>query len=105
MDITPWLTCFLHCLETALDHAKIEIQEAVETARFWEKYADVPFNERQRRILTRFIAHFEGKLTTSKYAKLAKCPQDTALQDLQALTAHGVLTTAGSGRGTHYVLK
>ena len=104
MDITPWLSWFLNCLKCALDASESEIMRAVHRVHFWDNYIHVSFNERQRNVITRFIDRFEGKLTTSKYAKLAKCSTDTALRDLQELVSNHVLKVEGTGRGTHYVI-
>ena len=105
MDITRWLSWFLMCLKSALDTTESEITEAIHRTHFWEYHSNVPLNERQRYVMAKFMDHFEGKLTTSKYAKLAKCSEDTALRDLQHLVLHHVLKVEGIGRGTHYVLQ
>lgn len=103
MDITLWLSWFLDSLSFALDNAENEIRQAVRRARFWDAHANIPFHERQRRVLQRFMEPFEGKLTTSKYARMAKCSTDTALRDLKELVANGILRSEGEGRGVHYV--
>jgi Fic family protein len=72
-------------------------------ARFWEKHAAAHFNDRQRLLLNRLLDGFEGKLTTSKWAKLAKCSQDTALRDIDDLVRRGILVKdAAGGRNTSY---
>jgi Fic family protein len=72
-------------------------------ARFWEGVATVPLNPRQRHVLNRLLDGFEGKLTSSKWARLAKCSQDTALRDIQELVTAGILERdAAGGRSTHY---
>ena len=74
-------------------------------ARFWEANAGIAINERQRLVLNRLLDDFEGKLTTSKYAKLTKCSQDTALRDILVLVEHGILTrNSKGGRSTSYSL-
>jgi Fic family protein len=74
-------------------------------ARFWEKHGRIPFNERQRAITNLLLNGFEGKLTTSKWAVLGKCSQDTALRDIGDLIKRGVLAKdAGGGRSTSYSL-
>ena len=103
MDITPWLKWFLECLSLALQNSDKEIAQALRRAQFWEKHADISFNPRQRRVLSKFMDSFEGKLTTSKYAKMAKCAPDTALRDLKELVNYGILRIDGIGRSTHYV--
>lgn len=104
LDITAWLNWFLKCLLGALAHTEHEIQQAVRRAQFWEAHADICFNDRQRRVLLRLMEPFEGKLTTSKYAKLAKCSNDTALRDLKELVSVGILSAEGVGRGTYYIM-
>jgi Fic family protein len=74
-------------------------------ARFWDGHRDFAFNDRQRTILNRLLNGFEGKLTSSKWAVLAKCSQDTALRDIDGLLTHGVLAKdVGGGRSTSYSL-
>ncbi len=74
-------------------------------ARFWERHAGAPLRDRQRLVLNRLLGGFEGKLTSSKYAKLAKCSQDTASRDIDDLIALGVLTKDhAGGRSTSYSL-
>ena len=79
LDITHWLEWFLGCLGRAFDRAETILAAVLNKARFWEAFQrGVEFNERQRDIVTRLLNGFEGKLTSSKWAKLAKCSQDTA---------------------------
>jgi Fic family protein len=74
-------------------------------ARFWERHRDQSFNNRQRLVINWLLNGFEGKLTNSKYAKLAKCSSDTALRDIDDLLARGVLVKdAARGRSTSYSL-
>ena len=73
--------------------------------RFWEHVGDLPLNQRQRLVLNRLLDGFEGKLTTSKWAKLAKCSHDTALRDIDAMVERGVLARGEQGgRSTSYEL-
>lgn len=103
LNITSWLLWFLECLSGALDKTEHELRQTVRRARFWRAHDKIGFNQRQRRVLLRFMEPFEGKLTTAKYAKLAKCSNDTALRDLKELVTSSILKTEGVGRGTHYV--
>lgn len=105
LDITHWLEWFLGCLSRAFEHAETILAAVLTKARFWERFAGVEFNERQRDIVNRLLNGFEGKLTSSKWAKLAKCSQDTALRDIEDLMRKKVLVkdTAG-GRSTSYSL-
>jgi Fic family protein len=105
LDITPWMEWFLGCLGRAIDGAQIALGAVVGKARFWEAIAGVTINERQRLVLNRLLDGFEGKLTTSKYAKLAKCSQDTALRDILPLVERGILVRdPEGGRSTSYAL-
>ena len=105
MDITPWMGWFLGCLGRAIDGAQITLSAVLAKARFWERMQGIPLNDRQRLVLNRLLDGFEGVLTTSKYAKLAKCSQDTALRDILPLVEHGVLLrNPGGGRSTSYTL-
>ena len=105
LDITAWLDWFLGCLGRAFDGAQAALAIVLGKARFWEVHAGVTFNERQRLVLNRLLDGFEGKLTSSKWAKLAKCSQDTAGRDITDLVARGVLAKdAGGGRSTSYSL-
>lgn len=103
MDVTPWMEWFLGCLGRAIDGAQAQLKAVLAKAAFWDRIRDVPLNDRQRLVLNRLLDGFEGKLTTSKYAVLAKCSQDTAHRDIQALVDRGVLVrNAEGGRSTSY---
>jgi Fic family protein len=105
LDITPWLAWFLGCLDRAFDGAETTLAAVLRKARFWDQYAGVNFNDRQRRIINRLLDGFDGKLTTSKWAKLVKASQDTALRDIDDLVRRGVLARdAAGGRSTSYSL-
>jgi Fic family protein len=103
MDITPWMDWFLGCLGRAIDGAQTALSAVLAKARFWERIKDISLNDRQRLVLNRLLDGFEGKLTTSKYAALAKCSQDTAHRDILALVDRGVLVrNPEGGRSTSY---
>jgi len=105
MDVTPWMQWFLDCLGRAIEGAQTTLGSVIAKARFWESLRDFPLNERQRLVLNRILDGFEGKLTTSKWAKLAKCSHDTALRDIIPLVERGVLVrNPGGGRSTSYSL-
>jgi Fic family protein len=105
MDITPWMEWFLGCLDRAIDGAQATLSTVLTKARFWEANAGIAINDRQRLVLNRLLDGFEGKLTTSKYAKLTKCSQDTALRDILPLVEHGILVrNPEGGRSTSYAL-
>ncbi len=105
MDITHWMDWFLGCLGRAIEGAQATLAAILSKARFWETFADFPLNERQRLVLNLLLDGFEGKLTTSKWAKLAKCSHDTALRDILALVERGILVrNPEGGRSTSYGL-
>jgi Fic family protein len=105
MDITQWLIWFLGCLGRAIENAQNILAVVLAKARFWERIQGISLNERQTQILNRLLEGFEGKLTTSKYAKLTKCSQDTALRDILSLMGQGLLVRNPSGgRSTSYTL-
>ena len=89
MDVTPWMEWFLGCLRRAIEGAKAIVGYVLSKARFWEALGGVSVNERQRLVLNRLLDGLEGKLTTSKWAKLTKCSHDTALRDIEALVKSG----------------
>ena len=106
IDITPWMEWFLACLGRAIGGAEDALSGVLKKARIWEKINLAgPVNDRQRKVVNRLLDGFDGKLSTSKYAKLAKCSTDTALRDIQALLELGVLIKdEGGGRNTSYHL-
>ncbi len=104
LDITDWLRWYLDCLLRALQGSETLLHHVVRKSALWHKVSHYPLNPRQRKVLSLLLEAFEGKLTTSKWAKLCKCSQDTATRDIAALVAWGVLCKGeGGGRSTHYV--
>lgn len=105
LDITAWLEWFLACLGRAFDGSEKILAGVLSKARFWDRLADKEFNDRQRDMINRLLNGFEGKLTSSKWAKLEKCSQDTALRDIDDLLRKGVLQKeSAGGRSTSYSL-
>ncbi|MFN2375241.1 MAG: Fic family protein [Candidatus Binatia bacterium] len=105
LDITPWMGWFLGCLGRAIDGAQSTLSAVLVKARFWERHQRVSLNDRQRLVLNRLLSGFEGKLTSTKYALLAKCSQDTAGRDIHALVEQDILVrSASGGRSTSYDL-
>ncbi|MCW9057904.1 MAG: Fic family protein [Gammaproteobacteria bacterium] len=105
LEVTAWLEWFLDCLLRAIEGAGETLAAVLDKARFWERFAKAPLNERQIKVLNRVLDGFEGKLTSSKYAKLVKCSQDTAYRDILDLIERGALRKdAGGGRSTSYSL-
>ena len=105
LDVTRWIEWFLACLGRAFDGADSILASVLRKARFWETHATQSINDRQRKVLNRLLSGFEGKLTSSKYAALAKCSQDTAGRDIDDLIKRNMLSKAtGGGRSTSYLL-
>ncbi len=105
LDITQWQDWFLNCLLRTIEGAQEILGAVLGKARFWERFAKEALNERQIKILNRLLDGFEGKLTTSKWAKIAKCSQDTAYRDILKLIDRGALQKdSGGGRSTSYSL-
>ncbi|CAM5552011.1 Fic family protein [Eoetvoesiella caeni] len=106
MDVTGWLEWFLATLLKAVEQAHGTLDQVLAKAKFWQQAATIPMNERQIKVLNRLLDGFEGNLTTSKWAAIAKCSQDTALRDITELVQYEVLQkTAAGGRSTHYKIR
>lgn len=106
MDITEWIVWFLGRLDAALDSAESVLQIVRRKQAFWDKHRQTDLNERQIKMLNRLMEGFGGKLQTSKYAKITKCSNATALRDLSELVALGILQvdSGARGRSTSYRL-
>lgn len=106
LDITERLQWFLGCLDRAFDEAEKTLASVFRKARFWGSYAGASFNDRQCLMLNTLLDGMEGKLTSSKWAKMAKCSQDTALRDIIDLVDRGILAKdPAGGRSTSYSLR
>lgn len=105
-DITAWLEWFLDCLGRSISNAEQTLSTVLFKAQLWSKINEAPVNDRQRLIINRMLENdFVGHMNTSKYAKLAKCSNDTALRDIQELKERGILIqNEGGGRSTSYRL-
>jgi Fic family protein len=105
LDVTEWLAWFLDTLHRAVSQAHLTMDAVLAKTRFWQRWATSPLNERQVKLLNRLLDGFDGKLTSSKWAAIAKCSPDTALRDITDLLARGVLRKASAGgRSTSYEL-
>lgn len=103
LDITPWMEWFLGCLDRAIDGADRTIGSVLNKARVWRRINQHPVNDRQRLVINKMLNGFKGFLSTTKYAKLAKCSTDTALRDIRELLERGILVqNPGRGRSTSY---
>ena len=104
-DITAWQTWFLSCLNRAIHNADDTVDAVLQKARFWQRFAGDTLNARQIKVLNRLLDGFEGKLTTSKWARMTGSSQDTALRDIKDLIQRGALEREeGGGRSTSYAL-
>ncbi len=105
LNVTAWLEWFLGCLARAIKKALETLETVLDKARIWKALAKISLNERQRKVLNRLLDGFEGKLTTSKWAKIAKCSQDTAHRDIVDLIEKGILVkNVEGGRSSSYSL-
>lgn len=105
LDITVRLAWFLTVLDQALSDADVILAATIRKGRFWDGLAAVPINQRQREMLNRLVDGFEGRLTSSKWAQITKCSQDTALRDIGDLIGRDILVQdAAGGRSTSYSL-
>ena len=106
LDITDWIIWFLACLDRAIDGAEQTLATVLSKAAFWGRIEAQPLNERQRAMINKLLDGFDGKLTSSKWAKLTKVSPDTALRDISDLVARSILLKNESGgRSTSYSLK
>lgn len=104
-DITAWLEWFLHCLKNAMLASENTTQKVMQKAEFWKLHEHTPINERQRLLLNKLLDGFDGKLQTSKWAKIAKTSTDTALRDIKDLIEKGILQAKDEGgRSANYEL-
>jgi Fic family protein len=106
LDITEYLEGFLDFLNRAFDNVEVTLSAVLRKARFWESWMNITLNDRQRLMLNKLLDGFEGKLTSSKWATIAKCSQDTATRDIDDLIEKGVLKKdSAGGRSTSYFLE
>lgn len=104
-DITDWLNWFLNCLYRALESTEETMRNVLHKAEFWDKHKETVLNGRQRLMLNKLLDGFDGKLKSSKWAKISKCSADTALRDIKDLIEKGILKQEESGgRSTNYEL-
>lgn len=105
LDITPWIEWYLYCLKNALISSENLLEKTLVKSRFWKEHTGKSFNLRQCKMIQLLLEDFQGHLTSSKWAKITKCSQDTALRDIHSLLELQVLTCSNSGgRSTHYLL-
>lgn len=105
LDITEWMEWFLDCLDRAIIGTETTLAKVFHKAKFWELHAQKQINDRQRLMLNKMLDGFDGKLTSTKWAKIAKCSQDTAQRDIQGLIEQDILIKdSAGGRSTSYSL-
>ncbi len=105
LDITEWILWFLNCLTNAINATKDILSKVLNKAEFWKLHSTTILNERQQKMINKLLDGFTGKLTTSKWGKINKCSQDTALRDIQDLIKKNILQKeASGGRSTNYEL-
>ncbi|MGZ8967549.1 MAG: Fic family protein, partial [Gallionella sp.] len=97
MDVTAWLAWFLACLGRAIKEADSLLEQVLMKAQFWERCAGVPLNARQIKLINKMLDGFDGKLTSAKWASIAKCSADSALRDINDLIERGLLKKSDSG--------
>lgn len=105
VDVTRWMEWFLGCLHRAIEGAEATLHAVLAKAQFWQQHATAQLNARQVKVLNQLLDGLEGKLTSSKWARLAKCSQDTAMRDIAGLVALSILSKGpAGGRSTCYAL-
>ena len=106
LEVTQWLSWFLSSMLSAIQAAEVGLSNTLVKTNFWQHWSGTPMNERQVKLLNKMLDGFEGKLTSSKWAIIAKCSPDSALRDISNLLEHGVLVKSESGgRSTSYELQ
>lgn len=104
LDVTPWMLWFVDTVLRAVRSAHEKLDVVVDRASFWDQWEGDLFNARQRKVVNLLLGNFDGKLSSSKYAKLTKVSQDTASRDLSDLLAKGIIVKTGGGRSTRFCL-
>ncbi len=105
VDVTRWMDWFLGCLHRAIEGAEDTLSAVLSKAHFWQQHATAQLNGRQIKVLNHLLDGFEGKLTSSKWARIGKCSQDTAIRDIVALMEMNILRKGPSGgRSTSYAV-
>ena len=105
LDVTEWLEWYLSCLSNAIESSEQILAKVLVKAKFWKNHASTILNERQQKMINKLLDNFFGKLNTSKWARITKCSQDTALRDIQDLMKKEILLKEpGGGRSTSYII-
>lgn len=104
LDVTNWIKWFLETMLQALETSETMVGKIIAKAEHWMEFNKFPLDENQKKMINMLFDGFEGNLTSSKWAKICKCSQDTASRSIKQLVEYGILKQQGSGRSTHYVL-
>lgn len=104
LDVTNWIKWFLETMLQALETSEIMVSKIIVKAERWMEFNKFTLDENQKKMINMLFDGFEGNLTSSKWAKICKCSQDTASRSIKQLVEFGILKQQGSGRSTHYVL-
>lgn len=104
LDVTSWIKWFLETMLQALETSETMVGKIIAKAEHWMEFNKFPLDENQKKMINMLFDGFEGNLTSSKWAKICKCSQDTASRSIKQLVEYGILEQQGSGRSTHYVL-
>lgn len=105
LDITEWIVWFLNCMEKSIQNTDKILSSVLKKEKFWEIHADQNLSERQRKLINRLLDGSEGNMTSSRWANIGKCSQDSAARDIQDLMKRKILKkNPGGGRSTSYSL-
>jgi Fic family protein len=106
LNITNWIKWFLQCLINALNSTEEILVKVLFKGNFWQIHSKTIINERQKKLINKLLDGFDGKLTSSKWAKIAKCSKDTAIRDINDLIKKEILQKEeAGGRSTNYVIR
>ena len=104
LDVTNWIKWFLETMLQALETSEIMVSKIIFKAEHWMEFNKFPLDENQKKMINMLFDGFEGNMTSSKWAKICKCSQDTASRSIKQLVEYGILKQQGSGRSTHFIL-
>jgi Fic family protein len=105
LDVSEWIEWYLNCLIRSIHGSEELLKVVLLKANFWKRHSGGSFNIRQTEMLNRLLDGFAGKLTSSKWAKITKCSQDTAFRDIIDLVNRAILIKeSAGGRSTSYRL-
>jgi Fic family protein len=105
LNITDWIKWFLQCLIDALHSTDAVLIKVLLKGNYWQLHSNITINERQKKLVNKLLDGFDGKLTSSKWAKIAKCLKDTAIRDINDLIEKEILRKEeAGGRSTCYGL-